>query len=76
MLPSSYYVKPGDVLAVTGVSRRILRTVEEAGLLERVVLPGCRYGRYRRSDVMKVFALNEKKEGYDAKRRECAESTK
>lgn len=76
MLPSSYYVKPGDVLAVTGVSRRCLRTCEEAGLLQRVVLPGCRYGRYRRSDVIRVFALNETKEAYDAKRRERIESKK
>jgi len=59
MLPNTYYVKRAEVLLETGICRDLFYKMCKAGTLTPVVLPGCKYSRFRRSEIVKVFNLKE-----------------
>ena len=60
MLPETEFVKQRDVLEM-GVSKHSLRKVLESGALKRRILPGCVYGHFLRSEVVRVFGMKEGK---------------
>jgi hypothetical protein len=54
MKEKAFYVSPARFLKEAGISRRALKAMEQAGTIHPVVLPGCTYARYRRSDLEKI----------------------
>ena len=61
MLPDTYYVKRGDIMRETGVSTWTIQKWIRTGTITPVVLPGCKYGRFRRSEIVKALKLKEQK---------------
>jgi hypothetical protein len=64
-MTNSLLISRGEVLnGGLGISRYDLRKAEETGELQKVILPGRSYGKYRRSDIVRVFGLREEKANY------------
>ena len=49
------FMTRGDVCREFGVSKDDLYKAATAGVLHRVVLPGCQYGKFLRVEVERVF---------------------
>lgn len=59
-MPQTYYVTQKEILSAgIGITRHDLRKATNSGCLKRVTLPGGKYGKYVRDEVMKVFAIKE-----------------
>ena len=62
-LPDEAFVRRGDVLGCgLGITRYALDKAVRLGLVERHVLPGMKYGRYRRSEIQQIFGERESQE--------------
>jgi len=54
-LPKTVFVRRADVCAVYGMSQQALYKAVKAGVIHRVKLPGNKYGKYLRKEVLRVF---------------------
>jgi len=55
VLPERVFVTRGEIVRGLGVSKDDVEKAVRAGALERRVLPGCKYGKYVRDEVIRVF---------------------
>jgi len=59
-LPEKVWLKRGEIInAGLGITKRDLRKVIDEGALEGRAFPGCKYRKYRREDVMRVFGIKQ-----------------
>ncbi len=57
-LPRKEFLGLGEIVnADCGIRERDVLEAVKSGSLRRVVFPGRTYGKYRRSDVLKVFGF-------------------
>jgi hypothetical protein len=55
-LREAYWVREGELRGL-GITRYMVRRAVEEKRLKKVVLPGQKYGRLRRADVLRVFRV-------------------